>query len=112
VGQGQRDEQCKKGEIYLLGNYLAGKKVTEAVLLENGYQKYSGERINVYFHQEICSEIGHCMRTNPDVFEKNRKPWICPNYALIDQVIAGVNACPTGALKYLKKSSESGDTYE
>jgi uncharacterized Fe-S cluster protein YjdI len=102
----------ERGGIYLLGNYLAGKKVTEAVLLAKGYQKYSGERVDVYFNQEICSEIGHCTRANSDVFEKNRQPWICPNYAFIDQVIIGVNACPTGALKYLKKSSESGGADE
>ncbi len=34
------------------------KTVTEEMLVENGYRKYVGEGIDIYYSKDICAHIG------------------------------------------------------
>lgn len=85
------------------GNKIAGVIVTEEALLEQGYRKYSGESLDIYYSQEICEHAGNCVRGNEAVFEVGRKPWIIPDNASSEEGIRVINTCPSGALKYIEK---------
>lgn len=85
------------------GNKIAGVIVTEETLLEQGYRKYSGESLDIYYSQEICEHAGNCVRGNGAVFEVGRKPWIIPDNASSEEGIRVINTCPSGALKYIEK---------
>ena len=60
---------------------------------------YAGCDVTVSFDSEVCQHSGECVRGLPDVFETGRSPWIQPDAATADEVIAQVGRCPSGALR-------------
>lgn len=87
------------------GSLINGQEVTEVELLEQGYRKYSGEKIDIYYNKDVCAHIGNCVRGNPEVFEVGRRPWILTDNASADEDVRVVNTCPSGALKYIRKDA-------
>ena len=61
---------------------------------------YTGEGIEISFDLGLCIHIGECLRRAPEVFELRRRPWIDPDAAAVDEVVAVVERCPSGALQY------------
>ena len=51
------------------------------------------------FDSEVCEHSGNCVRGLPQVFDTERKPWIEPDGATADAVVAQVMRCPSGALR-------------
>ncbi|KAF9404791.1 hypothetical protein HW555_014165 [Spodoptera exigua] len=92
-----------KGGKTMDGSKINGKDVTEEQLIEEGYRKYSGEKLAIYYSKDICEHIGNCVRGNPDVFEVGRRPWIIADNSNAEDDIQVINTCPSGALKYIKK---------
>ncbi|GGC78454.1 (4Fe-4S)-binding protein [Enterococcus wangshanyuanii] len=88
------------------GSKIDGKKVTEEMLLDKGYRKYSGEKLDIYYSKDICAHIGNCVRGNPDVFEVGRRPWIIADNGGVEDDIQVINTCPSGALKYIRKDGK------
>lgn len=86
------------------GSTMNEKKVTEAMLVENGYRKYEGKDIDIYYNKDVCAHIGNCVRGNPEVFEVGRRPWILADNGTADDDVRVVNTCPSGALKYIRKN--------
>lgn len=62
-------------------------------------KSFAGERVTVSFDSEVCEHSGNCARGLPGVFDGSKKPWIDPNGARDDEVIAQVARCPSGALR-------------
>lgn len=91
--------------IVVEGNKLNGEKVTEERLLENGYRKYSGSEIDIYYNQSVCEHAGYCVRGNANVYEVGRRPWVIPDNGSLEDNIDVINTCPSGALKYIAKKS-------
>lgn len=58
--------------------------------------------ITVHFNRAICSGAGECVRSLPAVFVSGAKDWIRPAGASVDEVIATVRRCPSGALTYTR----------
>lgn len=85
------------------GNKMNGKSVTEANLVEKGYRKYEGKEITVYYNANVCQHVGNCVRENPAIYEVGRRPWIIADNTDVNENIRVVNACPSGALKYIVK---------
>ncbi len=56
--------------------------------------------ITVHFNRAICSGAGECVRNLPSVFLSGVKDWIRPDQATVDEVVATVRRCPSGALTY------------
>ncbi len=56
--------------------------------------------VTVHFNRSICSGAGECVRGLPAVFISGAKDWIQPGEATVDEVIATVRKCPSGALTY------------
>ena len=81
--------------------------MTEEQLIQQGYRKYSGHEVDVFFNGDVCIHSGNCVRGNPAVFDVKRKPWVIPDNASTDEVKAVINTCPSGALQYIHKSEAS-----
>lgn len=75
----------------------------EKELLELGYKKYEGEKLDVFFNLELCQHSGYCIHGHKEVFDLTRKPWIKVDAAAADKVKSIIDECPSGALKYIVK---------
>jgi uncharacterized Fe-S cluster protein YjdI len=60
---------------------------------------FVGEEVTVSFDPEVCQHSGNCVRGLPAVFDAKAKPWITPEGASVEDVIAQVGRCPSGALR-------------
>jgi uncharacterized Fe-S cluster protein YjdI len=60
---------------------------------------YAGTEVDVSFDPEVCIHSGNCVRGLAAVFDTKRKPWIVPDGAAADDVIAQIERCPSGALQ-------------
>lgn len=61
---------------------------------------YVREGLTVHWEPEICMHSGVCARSLPGVFRPSEKPWIDIEGADPEQIIATVQACPSGALTF------------
>lgn len=77
--------------------------MTEEQLMQQGYRKYEGNDIDVFFALDICEHSGNCVRGNGEVFDTKRKPWIIADAASADEVASVIDTCPSGALQYIRK---------
>jgi len=62
---------------------------------------YVGEQITIHDNRGVCSHAGHCTDNLPNVFIMGQEPWINPNAATPEEIIATIKKCPSGALSYL-----------
>ena len=63
-------------------------------------QAYRGKHITVHDDRMICSHSGVCTDNLSAVFQLGKEPWIDPDGANAEAVIALVQRCPSGALSY------------
>ena len=61
---------------------------------------YEGQSVDVSFDPDVCQHAANCVRGLPAVFDTKRRPWIAPDNAPTEEVIAQVKRCPSGALQY------------
>lgn len=61
-------------------------------------QVYEHESLRVTFDARRCVHAAECIRALPQVFDSRARPWIMPERAPADEIIAAVQRCPTGAL--------------
>lgn len=76
-------------------------------------KRYTGERVHVTFDGPRCIHAAECVRGLPAVFDRNRRPWILPDGAPAEELIAVIERCPSGALHYERVeggSAEEPDT--
>jgi uncharacterized Fe-S cluster protein YjdI len=62
-------------------------------------KSYGGKEVDVSFDPEVCIHAAQCVRGLPAVFDTKRRPWIVPDGASADEVVAQVERCPSGALQ-------------
>ena len=62
-------------------------------------RSYTGNDVTVSFDPDVCEHSGNCVKGLPAVFDTGRKPWIEPDAATAEEVIAQVARCPSGALR-------------
>ena len=67
---------------------------------------YSGKGVDVSFDPELCIHSGNCVKGLPAVFDAKRRPWIEPEAASVDEVVAQVARCPSGALQFVRRAPE------
>lgn len=75
----------------------------EKQLLEDGYRKYTGENLDVFFNGDMCTHSANCVKSNSNVFDLKKKPWINADGASATEVKAIIDNCPSGALQYINK---------
>ncbi len=61
---------------------------------------YRNAEIVVHWEPRFCIHSGNCLRSLPDVFNAQARPWVDVNAATADRIAAAVMSCPTGALHF------------
>lgn len=74
-----------------------------------GRRSYEGRDITIHDDRAICSHAGICTDGLRVVFRLGQEPWIQPDAASREQIIATVRQCPSGALSYSVDGPESRD---
>ena len=61
---------------------------------------YENEHIRVLWDSSLCIHTGICLKADGEVFDVSRRPWVMLDEGTLDQAIAAIEACPSGALRY------------
>jgi uncharacterized Fe-S cluster protein YjdI len=64
-----------------------------------GRKSFVGDGVTVSFDADVCEHSGNCVKGLVTVFDTTKKPWIDPDGASEEEVIAQVARCPSGALR-------------
>jgi CDGSH-type Zn-finger protein len=75
----------------------------------DGVVDYASAAITVHFNKLQCSAAEECVRSLPKVFQHGRKPWIEPQHASAEEIVAAIRRCPSGALRYTRKGEVGPD---
>jgi uncharacterized Fe-S cluster protein YjdI len=67
---------------------------------------YDNGEIKILWQPKLCQHTGICFRGLPAVFDPRRRPWIIPENAATEEIIAQVKKCPSGALSILGKKEK------
>lgn len=59
---------------------------------------YTGKGVTVAYDVKRCIHAEECVRGAPRVFDRDARPWIQPDNASVEHLVAVVARCPTGAL--------------
>lgn len=70
---------------------------------------YENEAIRVFWDSARCIHTGFCLRTEPAVFDVERRPWVDIDATNADSVATAVEKCPTGALRYERLDGLPGE---
>ena len=70
---------------------------------------YAGKDVVIHDNRSICAHAGYCTDELSSVFKLKQEPWIDPNGAAAEEIIALVKRCPSGALSYSKDGTEHRD---
>jgi CDGSH-type Zn-finger protein len=68
--------------------------------VEDKRDNYVGEKITIHDNRGICAHAGRCTDGLASVFRLKEEPWIHPDAASRDEIIATIQQCPSGALSY------------
>ncbi len=63
-------------------------------------REYQGEGILVRYDPEVCAHAAECLRLLPEVFDLRNRPWVDPDGAPVEEIMAAIRSCPTGALSF------------
>jgi CDGSH-type Zn-finger protein len=63
-------------------------------------QAYKGKRIAILDNRSICSHAGFCTDELKSVFRMHDEPWIDADGAKVEEIVATIRKCPSGALSY------------
>ncbi len=67
----------------------------------NGIRKeYTNGELTIVWKPGKCIHAGVCVKTLPEVYHPNKKPWIQPDNATTESLKKQINQCPSGALSY------------
>lgn len=72
--------------------------------------EYSNENITVSYDVERCIHVRECVEGLPDVFDPDKRPWIEPDNADIDELVDVIMRCPTGALQFERTDDGPGES--
>jgi CDGSH-type Zn-finger protein len=70
---------------------------------------YAGKRIAIHDNRGICAHAGACTDNLKSVFRMGAEPWIDPDGAAVDEIVATIRKCPSGALSYSLEGVEHRD---
>lgn len=69
-------------------------------------KRYPKEDIHVVWQPHLCMHSTKCFHGLPTVFDPSVRPWVNPEGATKEDIIAQVNKCPSGALSIQKEQKE------
>ncbi|MDR1504777.1 MAG: (4Fe-4S)-binding protein [Prevotella sp.] len=62
--------------------------------------EYTNGELVIIWQPQFCQHAGVCVRMLPEVYNPKDRPWVKPENATTEQLIAQINKCPSGALSY------------
>jgi CDGSH-type Zn-finger protein len=68
---------------------------------------YAGKAITIFDDRSICAHAGFCTDRLKSVFRMNVEPWIDPDAASVQEIVATIEKCPSGALSYARDGVEA-----
>ena len=66
----------------------------------NKRTSYAGKRITIHDNRAICAHAGACTDNLKSVFRMRVEPWIDADGAAVEEIVATIRKCPSGALSY------------
>ena len=63
-------------------------------------KEYTNGEVTIVWRPNLCFHAKECIKGLPGVFDYEARPWINPEGANTDEIIATVSKCPSGALTY------------
>lgn len=66
-------------------------------------KEYIKDDLVIIWQPEKCTHAAVCVKTLPKVYNPKEKPWIKPENATVEKLMAQIDKCPSGALSYRKK---------
>ena len=69
-------------------------------------REYETDDLTVHWDSTLCIHTARCKMALPEVFDTSKRPWVQPQHASTDEVIAAVERCPTSALRVTRKDAE------
>ena len=72
-------------------------------------KEYSCEGLTVKWNPEKCIHAQECVKGLPQVFNRERKPWINMQGASPEEIMRVIDRCPSGALTYRQKEPQFGE---
>jgi len=63
-------------------------------------KEYATHELTVIWKPKKCIHAEICVKTLPQVYDPNGKPWITPENATTEALKAQISKCPSGALTY------------
>jgi CDGSH-type Zn-finger protein len=70
---------------------------------------YAADGITIHDNRGLCAHVGHCTDGLPAVFRQGQEPWIDPEGAPAEAIVATIRRCPSGALSYSLAGVEHRD---
>ncbi len=64
--------------------------------------EYSNSEITIVWQPRLCTHVGTCIRMLPKVYRPMERPWVKIENATTEELIAQVEACPSGALTWYR----------
>lgn len=77
--------------------------------LANKCDDYIGQKITIHDNRSICAHAGVCTDSLASVFRMKQEPWIDPDAASVEEIIAVIQRCPSGALSFTLEDTETPD---
>lgn len=73
-------------------------------------KEYVNGDLTVVWKPAKCIHSGICVKTLPQVYDPEAKPWINATNATVDELKAQIEKCPSGALTYrMAGEADSGN---
>ncbi len=69
-------------------------------------REYSNGELTIVWKPRLCSHVGICVKTLPDVYDSKARPWITPEGASTEDLKAQIALCPSGALSYYMNNDQ------
>lgn len=61
-------------------------------------EDHVGARVTIHDNRALCAHVEYCVTELPTVFDRSKRPWIDPDGATAEEIIALCRKCPSGAL--------------
>jgi CDGSH-type Zn-finger protein/uncharacterized Fe-S cluster protein YjdI len=65
------------------------------------------DELTIHYDVRQCIHARKCVLGHPKVFDTDARPWIQPEHGTTDEIVAVIEACPSGALAYERKDGPS-----
>ena len=75
-------------------------------------KEYSNGELTVVWKPNLCIHAGECVKTLPEVYKPDQKPWINVENATTQELKDQIAKCPSGALSYYMNNDENQESHQ